>query len=142
LSLTLLVAFIAALGKQWIRYYTQATTWGNIVDRGKEHHIKLLGLKKWGFHLAMASLSIMLHIALLVFFGALSELLGPRLGPARAALLVISFGCTGLYGLSICGLWIKGFPFHTPLPLLILKVLRLRSEFTTPTHVRLKHWLR
>ena len=44
LSVTLFVVFITLLGKQWILYYTRATTWGNIVDRGKERQVKLAGL--------------------------------------------------------------------------------------------------
>ena len=48
LSVTLSVVPIAVLGKQWIHYYTRATTWGNIIDRGKERQVKLVGLQKWG----------------------------------------------------------------------------------------------
>jgi len=142
LSLTLLVAFIAVLGKQWVRYYTRATTWGNIVDRGKEHQIKLVGLRKWGFHLAMGSLPIMLQFSLFLFCFGVVSLFGRGLSPATFALGFVTSAFIILYGISVRGLRIKGFPFHTPLSLLILKVLRLRSEFTTPTYVRLKHWLR
>ncbi|KAF9647309.1 hypothetical protein BDM02DRAFT_3081760, partial [Thelephora ganbajun] len=71
LSITLVVAFIAVLGKQWILYYTQASTWGNIVDRGKERQAKLVGLQKWGLHLIMESLPVMLQFALLLFGAAL-----------------------------------------------------------------------
>ena len=64
LSITLFAAFIAVLGKRWILYYTRATTWGNIVDRGKERQAKLMGLEKWGLHLVMELLPNMLQFAL------------------------------------------------------------------------------
>jgi hypothetical protein len=72
LSVTLFVAFVAVLGKQWILYYTRVSTWGNIVDRGKERQAKLMGLQKWGLHLIMESLPVMLQFALLLFGIALA----------------------------------------------------------------------
>ena len=71
LSVTLFVAFVAVLGKQWIHYYTRVTTRGNIVHRGKEHQAKLVGLQKWGLHLVMESLPVTLQFALLLFAIAL-----------------------------------------------------------------------
>ncbi|KAF9646017.1 hypothetical protein BDM02DRAFT_3076221, partial [Thelephora ganbajun] len=71
LSITLIVAFIAMLAKQWILYYARASTWGNIVDRGKERQAKFVGLQKWGLYLIMESLPIMLQVAFLLFGAAL-----------------------------------------------------------------------
>ena len=59
LSITLFVAFVAVLGKQWILYYTRVTMWGNTVDREKERHAQFVGLQKWRLHLIMESLPVM-----------------------------------------------------------------------------------
>jgi len=67
LSVTLFIAFVAVLGKQWILYYTRVTTWGNTSDRERERHARLVGLQKWGSHLIIESLPIMLQFAFLLF---------------------------------------------------------------------------
>ena len=58
LAVTLFVAFIAVLGKQWILYYSRASTWGSIADRGKERQLKLLGVERWGLHFIIESLPV------------------------------------------------------------------------------------
>ncbi|KAF9649361.1 hypothetical protein BDM02DRAFT_3094942, partial [Thelephora ganbajun] len=90
LSVTLFVAFIAVLGKQWILYYTRVTTWGNIVDRGKERQVKLVGLQKWGLHLIMESLPVMLQFALLLFGVALVVYLWDLETSAAEVVLVVT----------------------------------------------------
>ena len=95
LSITLFVAFIAVLGKQWILYYTRVTTWGNIIDQGKERQAKLVGLRKWGFHVIMESLPVMLQLSLLLFGAALAVYLwGLNVSAAEAVLVVTSIGLT------------------------------------------------
>jgi len=95
LSVTMLVAFIAVLGKQWVQYFIRATTWGNIVDRGKERQVKLTGLRKWGVLLILESLPIMLQFSLLLFGTALVVYLWDlNVSAAEAVLVVTSIGLT------------------------------------------------
>jgi len=65
LAATLFATLIAALGKEWISYYTRVTSW----DEGRQ--VKLTGLKKWGLHLVMAS-SLMLRLSYILFGVALA----------------------------------------------------------------------
>ncbi|KAF9646010.1 hypothetical protein BDM02DRAFT_367301 [Thelephora ganbajun] len=143
LSVTLFVAFIAMLGKQWILYYTRASTWGNIVDRGKERQAKLVGLQKWGFHAIMESLPVLLQIALLLFGAALVVYLwGLDVSAADAVLVTVSIGCVFYACIAVAATVWGDFPFQTPLSVLLSKVLPWAREFTALARVWLRHWAR
>jgi hypothetical protein len=114
-SVTLFVAFVAVLGKQWILHYTRATTWGNIVDRGKERQAKLAGLEKWGFHLIMESLPVLLQLALLLFgIGLVVYLWDLDISAAEVVLVVTSFGFAFHVCLTAAGARWRDCPFKTP----------------------------
>ena len=139
LSITLFVAFIAVLGKQWILYYTRVTTWGNIADRGKERQVKLVGLQKWGLHLVMELLPIMLQLALLLFGVALSVYLWDlNVSIAEAVLAVTSIGLTFYTSITMFAAIFSDCPFQTPFSILIPKVPVLWKEFAALTRVRWK----
>jgi hypothetical protein len=135
----LFVAFIAVLGKQWILYYTRATTWGNIVDRGKERQVKLVGLQKWGLHLIMESLPVMLQFALLLFGVALSVYLWDlNVSIAEVVLVVTSIGLAFYICITVAATIWSDCPFQTPLSILLPKVPPWAKEFTARVCV----WLR
>jgi len=143
LAVTLFVAFIAVLGKQWILYYTQATMWGNIVDRGKERQAKLVGLQKWGLHLIMESLPVMLQFALLLFGIALAVYLWDvNISVAEVVLVVTSFGFAFYACITIAATAWRDCPFQTPLSVLLPEVLPWAKKFTALTRVWLRQWLR
>ena len=136
LSVTLFVAFIAVLGKQWILYYTRVTTWGNIVDRGKERQVKLVGLQKWGLHLIMESLPVMLQFALLLFGIALAVYLWDlNVSVAEVVFVVTSFGFAFYACITVAATVWRGCPFQTPLSILLRKVRPWVKEFTTLNRV-------
>ena len=139
LSVTLLVAFIAVLGKQWIIYYTRVTTWGNIVDRGKEHQAKLAGLRKWGLHLVMESLPVMLQFSLLLFGAALAVYLWDlNVSLAEVVLAITSIGLAFYTCVAVTATIHSDCPFQTPISMVLQEVLRRAQEPTAPTRV----WLR
>ena len=117
------MAFVAVLGKQWILYYTRGSTWGNIVDRGKERQDKFAGLQKWRLPFIMESLPVMLQFALLLFTVALVVFLWDI--DRSAAVVVFVVGCVGLVFYACVAvaatIW-KDCPFQTPLSLLLPKV--------------------
>ena len=140
LSVTLFVAFIAVLGKQWILYYTRVTTWGNIADRGKEHQVKLVGLQKWGLHLIMESLPVMLQLALLLFGVALSVYLWDlNVSIADAVLVVTTIGFAFYICITTFAASFSDCPFQTPLSILIPKVPVFWKEFAAFARGR---WMR
>ena len=143
LAVTLFVAFIAVLGKQWILYYTRVTTWGNIVDRGKERQAKLVGLQKWGLNLIMELLPAMLQFALLLFGVALTVYLWDLdVSSAEVVLVVTSVGLA-FYACTVVVATIRGhFPFHAFLSVLIPMILRRAKEIAVLARVRFRRWSR
>jgi len=143
LSVTLFVAFLSVLGKQWVLYYTRVTTWGNIVDRGKERQVKLTGLQKWGLHLVMESLPVMLQLALLLFGVALVIYLWDlNVSAAEVVLVVTSIGLTFYTCVTVAATIWNDFPFQTPISVLLPKLLPWAKEFAQLSWVWLRCWLR
>jgi hypothetical protein len=139
LSVTLFVAFIAVLGKQWILYYTRVTTWGNIVDRGKERQAKLVGLQKWGLYIIMESLPVMLQFALLLFAVALAVYLWDLDVSAAEVVLVITSIGLAFYGCIVVAATVySDCPFQTPLSVMLPKIRPWIKEFMALARV----WLR
>jgi hypothetical protein len=136
------VAFIAVLGKRWIMYYTQATTSGNIADRGKEHQAKLAGLQKWGLHLIMESLPVMLQFALLLLGAALTVYLwNLDISAAKAVLVVTSFGLIFYICIAVAVTVYSDCPFQTPLSILLPKILPWAKEFTALSRPKITAFL-
>jgi hypothetical protein len=69
---TLLAAFLAVLGKQWIMYYQAAGSRGTIEERGLDRQRKLDGIRRWRFDLLLQIFPMLLQLALLLFSSVLS----------------------------------------------------------------------
>ena len=137
LSVTLFVAFTAALGKQWVLYYTRVTTWGNIVDRGKERQAKLAGLQKWGLDVIMESLPVMLQFALLLFGIAIATYIWDlNISVAEVVLAVTSIGLTFYICITLLAAIHTDCPFQTPLSILLPRVPQLWRGFVAFARVR------
>ena len=133
LSLTLFVAFISVLGKQWILYYTRVTAWGNIAHRGKERQAKFMGLQKWGLRLIVDSVPVMLQFSLFLFGAALVVYLWELdVSVAEVVLVITSFGFVFYMCITVAAMRWKDCPFHTPLSVLLLRVLRLAKVLIVP----------
>ena len=124
------------MGKQWILYYTRATTWGNIVDRGKERQVKLTGLKRWGVLLIMESLFVMLQFALLLFGTALVVYLWDlNVSAAAVVLVVTAIGLAFYTSITVAATIWSGFPFQTPLSVLLPMLLPWAKKVTRLTRI-------
>lgn len=68
LSMSLLAAFGAAMGKQWLGYY-KASRYGHgsPEDRGRRRQMKMDGLKVWYFDAVVQSFPMLLQVSLLLF---------------------------------------------------------------------------
>jgi len=143
LSITMLVAFIAVSGRQWIRRYIRGSTWGNIIDRGKERQVKLMGLHKWGLYLILESLPIMLQISLLLFGAALAIYFWDlEVTVAQVVLVVTSLGVVLYASAAVIAVISCGYPFQTPLSVLLSKIPSWAKKSMTLSRVWLGHWLR
>lgn len=95
-----------------------------VVDRGKERQHKLVGLQKWGLHLIMEALSLMLQFALLLFGTALSVYLWDLdIRVAEVVLVVTSIGLTFFLCITVAATIWRDRRFQTPLSVLLPKVL-------------------
>lgn len=68
LSLSLLAAFGAVLGKQWLSHFKTARSGhGTLSDRGLRRQQRIDGFKRWQFDLILEALPIMLQLSLILF---------------------------------------------------------------------------
>ena len=63
LLISLLAAFIAMLGKQWLNRYLR-NSGGSVIERCGDRQRKYDGLKQWRLHFLIESLPVMLQVAL------------------------------------------------------------------------------
>jgi len=112
--MSLLAAFVAMLGKQWLNRYLRHTG-GSMVERCGDRQRKFDGLEKWPFRLFMESLPIMLQIALLLLACGLSRYMWSV--NTSVARVVISFTVLGFLfyiGIVVVGTSSYECPFQTP----------------------------
>ena len=124
LCATLLAAFLAMLGKQWLTHYKRNETRGSIADRSRVRERKLTGLVAWRFHAVMESLPLILQFALLLLGFALSRYLWEV--NRSVSSVVVGFTCFGfLFYLFIvtASVFSPDCPFQTPFSLLIRPVI-------------------
>ncbi|KAF9785280.1 hypothetical protein BJ322DRAFT_1108733 [Thelephora terrestris] len=120
LAVSLLAAFVAMLGKQWLNRYSQADMRGSPTVRSRDRQRKMEGMATWRFRFVMESLPMMLQAALLLLGCALSKYLFTI--DDLVAWVVVGFTASGLlfYLLIVIAATIScDSPFQTPLSLII-----------------------
>ena len=115
LLVSLLAAFIAMLGKQWLNRYLRHSG-GSVIERCGDRQRKRDGLKKWPLHPLIESLPLMLQAALLLLACGLCRYMW-SINTFVAYTLV---GLTGLgvaffIGIVIAGMSSYACPFQTPI---------------------------
>jgi hypothetical protein len=127
LSLSLLAAFGAALGKQWFGYYkSNRYSRGSEEERGKRRQEKFDGLKTWHFDAVVQSFPVLLQISLLLFGIALSaNMWYERPSIAWVIIAITVFGFL-FYSLTVMACLISpACPFQTPTSTVLPMVLRM-----------------
>ena len=116
LAASLLSAFVAMLGKQWLSRYARVEMRGSVVDRSRHRQRKMNGMDTWHFDLVMECLPLMLQAALLLLGYALSNYL--FFINKTVASVLIGFTTAGLlfYLLIVSAATLSyTCPFQTPL---------------------------
>ena len=129
LAATLLAAFIAVLGKQWLNRYSQMEKRGSVIDRSRYRQRKMDGMDTWHFDLVMECLPLMLQAGLLLLGYALSDYLFSI--DKVVASVTIGFTVFGLlfYFLIISAATFSyNCPFQTPLSLIFRFMIRFDDE--------------
>jgi hypothetical protein len=114
LLMSLLAAFVAMLGKQWLSRYLRHAG-GSMIERCGDRQRKLNGLEKWPFRLFIESLPIMLQIALLLLSCGLSRYVwSVNISVARVVISFTVLGVIFYVGIVIAGASSYECPFQTP----------------------------
>ena len=114
---SLLAAFVAMLGKQWVNRYTR-NKGGSIAERCGDRQRKLNGLQRWRFHVLMESLPVALQLALLLLGSGLSQYMWTINQTIAGTIIgVTGFGILLYIAIVVAGTISYECPFQTPLSL-------------------------
>ena len=124
LSVSLLSAFLAILGKQWLNRYASTDMRGTAIECSQNRRRKLDGVITWYFDHVMESLPLMLQIGLLLLGCALSQYLwGINIPAASVPIGVTSVGVVFYLLLVIAGTASESCPYQTPGARILLHTL-------------------
>ena len=126
LLVSLLAAFVAMLGKQWLSRYLRHRG-GSMIRRCGDRQRKFDGLERWGFRFFIESLPIMLQIALLFLTCGLSQYMW-SVNTSIALVLIASTAIGFLLYIVIVVAGTSSYecPFQTPVSI-ILRYLKERE---------------
>jgi len=114
LLVSMLAAFVAMLGKQWLNWYLR-NSGGSMIERCGDRQRKCDGLEKWPLHYFGESLPLMLQIALLLLACGLCRYMWSI--NASVAYTLIGFTGVGVVfyvAIVIAGMSLYACPFQTP----------------------------
>ena len=115
LSVSLLSAFLAMLGKQWLNRFVSTDVRGTAVERNQNRQRKLDGIANWYFDHVMEALPLMLQVALLLLGCALSRYLWEiDTTVAGVVIGVTSFGMAFYILIVLAGTASESCPYQTP----------------------------
>ena len=115
LAASLLSAFLAMLGKQWLSRYSSTNMRGTAIECSQNRQRKLDGIIAWHFNHVMEILPLMLQVALLLLGCALSRYLWEiSVTVASVVLGVTSSGVVLYIFIAIVGAASKSCPYQTP----------------------------
>ena len=115
LVVSLLSAFLAMLGKQWLNRYESTDMRGSAAERSHNRQRKLDGIVAWYFNHVIESLSLMLQAALLLLGCALSRYLWDvSISVTLVVVGLTSFGVVSYLFIVVTGAFFKDCPYQTP----------------------------
>jgi len=114
LLISLLAAFVAMLGKQWLNRYLRHAG-GSMIERCGDRQRKCDGLEKWPFHLFIESLPIMLQLSLLLLACGLCRYTWSINSTIAFILITLTvLGILFYFSIVIAGTSSYECPFQTP----------------------------
>ena len=112
---SLLSAFLAMLGKQWLNRCMPVDTRGTFIERSQHRQRKFDGIANWYFDNVMEALPLMLQVALLLLGCALSRYLWEiNTTVASVVLSITAFGLLFYIFIVIAGAASENCPYQTP----------------------------
>ena len=126
LAASLLSAFLAMLGKQWLNRYASIDMRGSAIERSQNRQRKLDGIITWYFEHVLECLPLMLQVALLLLGCALSRYLWDiNTAVASVVIGVTSLGMVFYFFIIAAGTTSDGCPYQTPWTKIIRHLLHL-----------------
>ena len=114
LLISLLAAFVAMLGKQWLNRYLRHVG-GSMVERCGDRQRKWDGLQEWPFHLFVESLPVMLQVTLLLLACGLCRWMASINTPVAGVLITLTaIGVLFYLTIVVAGISSYACPFQTP----------------------------
>ena len=112
--MSLLAAFVAMLGKQWLSRYLR-NSGGSVIERCGDRQRKFNGLEKWPLHFFVESLPVMLQAALLLLACGLCRHMWTINASVAYTLVSLTGLGVGFYvAIVIAGMSSYACPFQTP----------------------------
>ena len=114
LLISLLAAFVAMLGKQWLNRYLR-NSGGSMIERCGDRQRKCDGLEKWPLHFFVESLPVMLQVALLLLAcGLCQHMWSINTFVAYTLISLTGVGVVFYVAIVIAGTSSYACPFQTP----------------------------
>ena len=114
LLISLLAAFVAMLGKQWLDRYLR-NSGGSVIERCGDRQRKCDGLEKWPLHFFVESLPVMLEVSLLLLACGLCRRMWPINASVASTLIILTgLGVIFYVAIVIAGMSSYTCPFQTP----------------------------
>ena len=115
LTASLLSAFLAMLGKQWLNRYASIDVRGSAIERSQNRQRKLDGIVSWYFDYVLESLPLMLQAGLLLLGCALSRYLWDVNTTVGSVVIgITSFGVLFFLFIVVAGVASMSCPYQTP----------------------------
>jgi len=115
LAISLLAAFFAMLGKQWLNRYASIDMRGSAIERSQNRQRKLDGIVRWYFDYVLECLPLMLQAALMLLGCALVRYLW-NISTAVTAVVIGATSFSVVFYLSVffAGMVSESCPYQTP----------------------------
>ena len=132
LLISLLAAFIAMLGKQWLNRYLRHAG-GSMIERCGDRQRKLDALQKWPFQLFVESLPVMLQIALFLLACGLCRYMASINTIVAGVLITLTLlGALFYVGIVVAGASSDDCPFQSPASIPVCSLwLMINACFTS-----------
>lgn len=126
---SLLSAFLAVLGKQWLNSYDSVDVRGSAIHRGRNRQKKLDNIIAWRFHYVLEALPLMLQAALLLLGCALVRYLWEiNIAVASVILGITSLGFIFYLSIVVAGTVSESCPYKTHGARILRFILRIPSK--------------
>jgi hypothetical protein len=115
LAFSVLAAFGAVMGKQWLNSYKAALARGSLEERGLRRQRKLDGLERWQLQAVLGAFLVLLQISLFLFGLSLSARVWTQ-SPKMSSIIICTtaFGVIFYWGTILVSLWYPDSPFQSP----------------------------